>query len=315
MPNTPTLRDSQRTSDPSQIADGTINGRILDSRHMDGPDDFGFAGTIVRVALPLQLPSTNTTGRYFLVRCGINHATPQNLESRQHEWSIYARRALFSVGPPTSLPNNETAWEFLLPARVATIHTGVLDYGYSWLRRLPEHSTINLIGPLGNTPDFAPHHRTLIVVADTHSLAYLLPAIHAMLDRGGRVALVWVVTDPPPPGLLNRLPIPVEVHLAHSAEEWQRHLAETLRWGDCLYAALSMSAYQTGTPSLDYHTLAHLIRSQRYRLEPGYAHALVMADLVCGYGACLACVVPTPDGGQTRACLHGPLMPLEAIAR
>jgi len=54
-----------------------------------------------------------------------------------------------------------------------------------------------------------------------------------------------------------------------------------------------------------YQHLAYEIQQRRYRLEAGFAQVLVDADLMCGVGACLACVVPTAGGGFTRACVHG----------
>jgi dihydroorotate dehydrogenase electron transfer subunit len=40
----------------------------------------------------------------------------------------------------------------------------------------------------------------------------------------------------------------------------------------------------------------------------------VDADLACGYGACLACVVPLANGSLTRACVHGPVFDLLELA-
>lgn len=290
------------TTFPSQsvLADGTILGRVI----AGGFDDFSPNGACLRLALPLPLPATTTLGAYFLARC-----VPAATDSRRDEWGIYARRPLFSVGPPVALPDrDETVWDLFLPSSPA-------DPGYRWLRACVDDTPVNVLGPFGRQFEFAGYHRTLLIVSDTDSLATTLPAMHAMLDRGGRVALVWWLHDRALSALVNRLPIPVEVRMAHTLTEWRQHLADTLRWSDCLLAAFRPQTTPGAASSPDYHTLAHLIRSHRYRLEPGYAHALVQADLLCGFGACLACVVPTPDGGQTRACLHGPLFPLEAIAR
>ena len=52
----------------------------------------------------------------------------------------------------------------------------------------------------------------------------------------------------------------------------------------------------------------------RLRLESGFALALVESDLACGYGACLACVVPLAGGSLTRACVHGPVFDLLELA-
>ena len=65
--------------------------------------------------------------------------------------------------------------------------------------------------------------------------------------------------------------------------------------------------------SINLDDLAEIIRNRRFRLEENYAHMLVRADLACGYGACLACVVPTANGGVTRACVHGPVIDLTRL--
>ena len=51
----------------------------------------------------------------------------------------------------------------------------------------------------------------------------------------------------------------------------------------------------------------------RLRVEPDFAYLLVQADLLCGSGACLACVVPTAGGGLTRTCVHGPVFDLTRL--
>jgi dihydroorotate dehydrogenase electron transfer subunit len=90
------------------------------------------------------------------------------------------------------------------------------------------------------------------------------------------------------------------------ADGWISQLAEPVRWADQLCAAL---------PNQDYNPLAHHIRTLRFQLDDTFAHVLVTTDIVCGVGACLACVVATRDGSYTRACIHGPVFPLATIAQ
>ena len=63
----------------------------------------------------------------------------------------------------------------------------------------------------------------------------------------------------------------------------------------------------------DNARLAQLVRAKRFRLDNTFAHVLVHSDLVCGTGACLACVVSTKDASFTRACIHGPVFPLATL--
>jgi dihydroorotate dehydrogenase electron transfer subunit len=78
-----------------------------------------------------------------------------------------------------------------------------------------------------------------------------------------------------------------------------------VRWADQLCAAL---------PNHQYAELAHHIRTLRFQFDTTFAQVLVTSDLLCGVGACLACVVSTRNGGFTRACMHGPVFPLASIA-
>src|SRR5690606_19351313 len=120
-----------------------------------------------------------------------------------------------------------------------------------------------------------------------------LPIIHDMLDRGGRVTLI-TPPDAAAQDLRPLLPLAVELRTSAADEDWSRHLAETLRWADHLCASLPASTYQP---------LADQLRQARFQVEPNFAHVLIESDLACGFGACLACVVPLPAGGVTRACL------------
>jgi dihydroorotate dehydrogenase electron transfer subunit len=104
--------------------------------------------------------------------------------------------------------------------------------------------------------------------------------------------------------LVEHLPIAVEVRQAVTAAQWQQQLADTIRWADQIAVAL---------PWATLPPLQQTIQQQRFRLEPGFVQALVPSDLVCGFGACLACVVPTRDGGYTRACVHGPVFDLTTL--
>lgn len=291
-------RMSESSQLQSALTDGTLTGCVVSV----DPGRFGPAGGSLRLALPISLPATPAVGHYVLARC-----CDADFFARQQSWSIYARRPLFVAGPPQRAEEDGmTTWELLLPDHRS-------DPGLRWLQGLAPGRSLNVIGPLGRQYAFAGSQRALIVLADTPSLPLMLPAIHHMLDRGGRVVLIWSVESTAPPELLASIPIQVEVHRATGTDGWMTPLVDTLRWGDCLLAALQPPNNPNQTPQA-YHTLAYLLRTHRFRIEPGYAHVLMPADSVCGYGACLACVVPTAKDGFTRACLHGPLFPLEDIA-
>jgi len=266
--------------------------------------------SLLVLRLPPGLAQGSLSGRYFLARCGAQ--TPQE---RDENWQIYLRRPLFvatqrrapaehqqadaeNQAPEVKPVNDEEVWELLLPASP--------DPGYRWLAEQAVGATINLIGPLGQGFTLPAHSRHLLLLATTDRAAILLTLLDPILDKGGHVTLVLSTTPGNDNPLLPLLPLPVEVRLATTAQEWQKHLTETLPWADQLCAAL---------PATEFQPLADLIRRKRFRLDPGFAQVLVEADLACGVGACLACIVPIANGGYTRACVHGPVFDLTALVR
>jgi hypothetical protein len=251
------------------------------------------------VALPTGLDQALPAGRYFLARCGA-----QSWEERLTQWSIYVRRPLYA-GEVRRLDDEQAAWTLSATAGLTDAPIGLTDVGIAWLSRRLPGERINLIGPLGTGfPQPDPSQNTLLAV-DLRHLPIMQPLIEAALDRRGRVTLIVRADDDVAPDALHKgLPIAVELRLARTLDELAGHLQETLLWADRLCAAL---------PDLDSAKLADLIRQTRLRVEPEFAYVLVQADLLCGSGACLACVVPTAGGGLTRACVHGPVFDLTRL--
>ena len=271
---------------PSIHNDGTISAVVQEARVLPT------AGTLLRLWLPLAYDAGGGIGQFLLARC-----TDDNAEARANDWSIYTRRALFCTALPTAMPDQAgSTWELLIP--------GGDDPGHQWLRRREVDTSINLLGPFGQPFELAANTRALLVLANHTTLPLVLPILHNMLDRGGRVTLFIKGDDDAIAPLLPLIPIPVEIRVI-PALDWLTHLAEPVRWADQLCAAL---------PNQDYATLAHHIRTLRFQLDADFAHVLVASDLICGVGACLTCVIATRDGSFTRTCIHGPLLPLATIA-
>jgi len=244
--------------------------------------------------LPAGLAQMGVSGRYFLARCG---AITE--EERALNWTIYLRRPLYAaLQHPLIEPTGVDRWELLLP--------DTDDPGYRWLAAQPVGTPINLLGPFGQGYTLQPASRNLLILADLTTLPIVLGISDQMLDRGGRVTLILRVDEAAQSTatLVDQLPLPVEVRLATSAAQWQEQLAETVRWADQIAVALPLATLPTLRQTIEQH---------RFRLEAGFVQALVQADLLCGVGACLACVVPTRDGGYTRACVHGPVFDLTTL--
>lgn len=245
-------------------------------------------------ALPLHLPEASSPpddpcpGRYFLARCA------EAWEGERVEWSLCLRRPLYAV------QRQGSEWLLHLPPDE--------DPGHAWLRRRGDGASLHLLGPFGNGFALPEAGRNLLVVADLTDdpgwLALLVGLLEPALDRGARVALLLRSDGPLDEAAIPHLPIAVEVQTAPDEEVWRAALARALPWADQVAA---------GLPASRYAELAQAIRSARFRLEEGFCQVLVRADLLCGVGACLACVVHTGGGGITRACVHGPVFDLARL--
>lgn len=287
-------------SKPAHLADTTLQGIVHGPLHHAGEY------TLLSVRLPTGLlgdgegRATALAGRYFLARCGA-----QSEWERAERWDIYWRRSLLAVDRRAGRDASESVWQLALPTVAGQSDA---DSGFVWLSHLEDGAPINLVGPLGNGLTLAATTRNLLVLADGPRVALALPAIHAGLDTGGRVTVLLAQSpDADSADLpLDLLPLAVEVRVVVGDEEWAEGLADLLRWADQLYGVVAPTRYTT---------LARLIRQERFQLEEGFAQIWVDAPLVCGSGACLSCVVPTGQGGLTRACVHGPVFDLGKLTR
>jgi dihydroorotate dehydrogenase electron transfer subunit len=187
-------------------------------------------------------------------------------------------------------------WDLLLPPPQ--------DQGTLWLTSLHAGSAINLIGPLGTGFPPPDHAQNLLVTADLERMGLLIPLIDDALDHRCRIALVAripVQDATNTKGLLQHLPLAVEVSFVRSHADWQAEVVRHLSWADRVAAAI---------PQADGMFLAEAIRSHRLRMEPGFAHVLMETHLLCGVGACGACLLPSAGHRWTRACVDGPVMEL-----
>ncbi len=246
-------------------------------------------------SLPVHLPAGSpklagpVAGRYFLARCA------EEMEGERTDWQIYLRRPLYAV------QQRGDQWLLHLPPDD--------DPGHTWLRRRAEGETVHLLGPFGNGFSLRDESHNLLLLADLTAnpggLALLAGLIEPSLDRGCRVTLILRSETPLDEAALSHLPIAVEVQTVPDEAAWQRAINEAIPWADQVAAAL---------PAVRYSALAQAIKTRRFRLEEGFCQILVQADILCGVGACLTCVIPTANGGITRACTHGPVFDLTYLA-
>lgn len=271
-----------------QAADGTVAAQLAAAPRIEH-------GLLwLNLLLPKQGDTEHVAGRFVLARCGAHG--PQE---RKEQWSIYLRRPLFPAGRPRPLGGEPyTLWPFAAPPGD--------DPGYAWLAAQAAGAAVNLVGPYGSGFPLLPLTRRLLLVADVPHLAVLLPLLDEALDRGGQVSLLLLdegrTLDLE--GLRAGLPLAVEVHRLGAAE-WPAAIDSGLRWCDQVCTAVA---------GAHLVTLAEAVRRTRLRFDAGFAFAFADADLACGYGACLACIVPLANGSLTRACIHGPVFDLWELA-
>lgn len=268
---------------PATNADGTRTGVIA------APPRLLNGSALLAVRLPGGLATAGVNGRYLLARCGVHSE-----EERWQNWQIYLRRPLFGVQVRPGLAAEEgDMWECHLPLTD--------DPGYRWLLQQPVGQAINLLGPYGQGFTLHPHSRNLLLLTDATQAPLLFALSDAMLDQGGRVTLLVRGSADEIGVLTPLLSIPVEVRQATTEAMWAEQVGDLVPWADQICLAL---------PNVQLPGVAALVRQHRFRVDAGFAQARVEADLVCGVGACLACVVPVRDGSYTRACVHGPVMDL-----
>ncbi len=244
--------------------------------------------------LPLGFPQGSpapegpVAGRYFLARCA------EETEGERTDWQIYLRRPLYAV------QQRGEEWLLHLPPDD--------DPGHTWLRGRADGESVHLLGPFGNGFSLRDESHNLLLLADLTTnpggLALLAGLIEPSLDRGCRVTLLLRAETTLGQTALAGLPIAVEVQTAPDEASWQRALDAAILWADQVAAAL---------PADRYSALAQVIKTRRFRLEEGFCQLLVQTDILCGVGACLACVIPTANGGITRACTHGPVFDLTQL--
>lgn len=278
-----------RAATPTLLGDGSIAAVV------DSPARAANGALTLSLLLPAR-PETErraeqVAGRFLLARCGA-----QSPEERATQWSIYLRRPLFAAARPQQLRGEPYAlWRLAAPLYD--------DPGLAWLAARRAGETINLTGPYGSGFPLLPLTRRLLLIADGPHLGVILPLVDEALDRGGQVSLLLLDEGHTPAvidSLRGDLPLAVEFHRL-AAVGWQQEIERALRWSDQLCTAVAAAHLPA---------IADAVRRTRVRFDAGFGFSFVDADLACGYGACLTCVVPLANGNLTRACVHGPVFDL-----
>lgn len=179
------------------------------------------------------------------------------------------------------------------------------DWAHAWLRAAPVGSEVDLLGPVGNGYTLAPGARNVLLLGEDNLAWILLPAVHDADRRGLSVSFVHRARSPRDNLPATRLP-PAAEYLATTpanGDGFGTALPDLLRWADAVLLAGSLTFYRQARA---------LMRQVRYGVQEGFAQVLYPAPVLCGTGACQACVAEI-GGARRRVCLRGPVMDLDAL--
>jgi dihydroorotate dehydrogenase electron transfer subunit len=164
-------------------------------------------------------------------------------------------------------------------------------------RQLRPGDTIDALAPLGNSIQFDTNVKHVLVVGEQERIVQLIPIVEMAIRQQREVVLVHHAASSEKNFPAHLLVSEIEYH-AEPAN------AELLTWADALVLSGSEEFYRT---------MAEATRDARYRLENGFARALIDMPMPCGTGECFACAIDTRRGVE-RACVDGPWFDLNDFA-
>ena len=151
---------------------------------------------------------------------------------------------------------------------------------------------LDVLVPLGRAIEFGANARHILLIGEGARVAPLIAVAESAIAQGREVALVCRGAEVFPAHLLAP-----EIEYRTDASALGDELVV---WADAIVA--------NGSNEL-YRILAEIVRSARYRLEPGLARGFIDLPMPCGTGACYVCAVETRSGIQL-ACVDGPAFDL-----
>jgi hypothetical protein len=264
-------------------------------------------GHVFVIETPARAVKSSVSGLFFLARCGV-----ESEQQRDASWNYYAPCTLYAVTRRPMFAQGQVQsehWTLLLPPP----H----DWRHDWLLSRQHGDRILLFGPMGNpweNPALGPHSH-LLTIGDSSRVLVFRNAIENLLDQGGRATVVLAANSSHKSNarsLSKSFPLQVEVQEVDQIVD-SSSLRDLLRWADITIADLESDALYRLAQTIRAARLVGISRNRATSESDAFAYALARGDFLCGYGACLACVVPTAGGGVTRACVHGPIFPLSTL--
>lgn len=155
--------------------------------------------------------------------------------------------------------------------------------------------TLDLLGPVGRTLEFAPNAQHVLLIGEGTRVAALLPMAQQAIQEN-RAVVLFSRTNSKDDAFPAHLLLPeIEYHTGGDLPG-----GDLITWADAIVA--------NGSDQL-YSELKDGIRAARYRLERGLARVLFDEQIPCGTGACYACAVKTARRVRL-ACVDGPAFDL-----
>jgi dihydroorotate dehydrogenase electron transfer subunit len=188
------------------------------------------------------------------------------------------------------------------------------ERGLDWLAAQPVGARLDLFGPLGTPFALDGRTRNLLLAGAGPALPALIFLARAAAAGGGAVVLLAAAAGAarlPPPFLL-----PPDLEYQSSAEgpaalagllgapsPGGSIFASPIAWADQICLALTENLI---APAAD------AVRAGRMRWGRGFAQAAIAGPILCGVGACQACLIDTRHGLRTR-CKDGPVFDLRDL--
>jgi dihydroorotate dehydrogenase electron transfer subunit len=179
-----------------------------------------------------------------------------------------------------------TAWLYRIENKRITLTIRADDV---LMRRLQPGNFIDVLAPIGNPITFDANIQHVLLIGEGEQIAQLVAIAQAALAQNCEVVLVHHAIAPDQIFPTYLLAPEIEYH-TDSAN------AELMLWADALVLSGSDEFYRT---------IAERVRNARYRLESGFARALIDMPMPCGTGECFACAIDTRNGIK-RTCVDGP---------
>ena len=163
-------------------------------------------------------------------------------------------------------------------------------------RRLQPGNLIDVLAPIGNTITFATSIKHGLLVGEDEHITHLIAIAQAALTQNLEIVLVHHALAPDKIFPAHLLAPEIEYHTDPANND-------LLMWADALVLSGSDEFYRT---------MAERVRDARYRLESGFARALIDRSMPCGTGECFTCAIDTRNGIK-RTCVEGPWFDLKDL--